>query len=331
MELREQKALQIAATTKLTRKGDTWTVPSQAGSKTYKVDANPESPHCTCPDFESRQQRCKHIYAVEYTIKREYSTDGKTESFTETEILTVKKTTYKQDWHSYNLAQTREKSHFLSFLYELCGSIEEPIQTCGRPRLPLADIIFAAAFKTYSTVSGRRFVSDLRDAKAKGYLSKMPSYNSIFDYLKMESLTPYLKELIAQSSLPLKSIETDFAVDSSGFSTTSYVRWFDVKYGKDENWHDWVKVHLICGVKTHIVTSVEISRAYQHDSPFFKPLVEQTAQSGFNMQEVSADKAYISEDNLRATAAHGATPYIPFKSNISAVSGKKKDELWKKL
>jgi len=68
----------------------------------------------------------------------------------------------------------------------------------------------------------------------------------------MESLTPYLKELIVQSALPLQSIEENFAVDSSGFSTTNYVRWFDVKYGSNEDWHDWIKMHLICGVKTHI-------------------------------------------------------------------------------
>jgi transposase len=329
MEIRERKALEIAATTKLTRKGDTWTVPSQTGTKKkYTVNPNPQSPNCTCPDFESRQLRCKHIFAVEYTIKREYSTDGQTESFTETETLTVKRATYKQDWHNYNLAQTNEKAHFLSFLYELCSGIEEPAQTFGRPRLPLADIIFAAAFKTYSTVSGRRFVSDLRDAKAKGYLSKMPSYNSIFDYLKMESLTPYLKQMIADSSLPLQSIEKNFAVDSSGFSTTKFVRWFDVKYGQDENWHDWVKVHLMAGVKTHIVTSVEISRAYQHDSPFFKPLVEQTAQSGFEMKEVSADKAYLSAENLRVTLMQGAMPYIPFKARSTGRTGGK---VWEKL
>jgi transposase len=39
----------------------------------------------------------------------------------------------------------------------------------------------------------------------------------------------------------------------------------------------------------------------------------------------------MSADNLRATAAHGATPYIPFKTNFSNTSGMKKDELWKKL
>jgi len=124
-------------------------------------------------------------------------------------------------------------------------------------------------------VSGRRFASDLRGALAKGYISKMLSYNSIFDYFQMESLTPYLRQLIEQSALPLQSIEEKFAVDSSGFSTSSYVRWFDVKYGNNEDWHDWVKMHLICGVKTHVVASVEITRALKHDSPYFKPLVEQ--------------------------------------------------------
>ena len=245
---REQKALEIAARTKLTRKGDVWIVPSQSGPKKYTVNPDPESPRCTCPDFEFRQQRCKHIYAVEIVLQREVtvSNDGLTQTVIET--VTVKQK-YTQEWSAYNKAQTNEKAHFLAFLHELCSGIEEPIQTFGRPRLPLSDIIFSAVFKTYSTISGRRFVSDLRDALMKGYLSQMPSYNSIFDYLKMESLTPYLRQLITQSSLPLQPIEEDFAIDSSGFSTTRFTRWFDVKYGNNEDWREWIKMHLICGVK----------------------------------------------------------------------------------
>jgi hypothetical protein len=110
---------------------------------------------------------------------------------------------------------------------------------------------------------------------------------------RAEALTPYLKQLIAESAQPLQSIETDFAVDSSGFSTTNYVRWFDVKYGGNEDWRDWLKMHLMCGVKTHIVTSVEMSGATANDSPNFKTLLQQTAKAGFKMQEVSADKGYI--------------------------------------
>src|SRR5258705_3363651 len=146
MSEREQKALQIAAKSKLTRKGDTWLVPSQAGPKRYTVDPNPQSPSCTCPDFESRQLRCKHIFAVEIVIEREYTDDGENQTFTET--VTVKKT-YKQEWSAYNRAQTHEKERFLSLLDELCKGIEEPIQSNGRPRLPLADMIFASTFKVY--------------------------------------------------------------------------------------------------------------------------------------------------------------------------------------
>ncbi|HYX29053.1 MAG TPA: SWIM zinc finger family protein [Pyrinomonadaceae bacterium] len=72
MEERELKALQIAAKSKLTRKGKNWLVPSQSirGAQ-YTVKPDPIEPLCSCPDFESRKQRCKHIFAVEYTIERE--------------------------------------------------------------------------------------------------------------------------------------------------------------------------------------------------------------------------------------------------------------------
>jgi transposase len=313
---RETKALAIATNAQLIRKpNDTWIVPSQSGPNKYTVIPHPESPVCSCPDFENRRARCKHIYAVEIVLKRQIVSDG--QMVTETVTLKQK---YTQDWQSYNAAQQTEKSHFLAFLYELCSKVEEPIQVMGRPRLPLKDILFAVTYRTYTMMSARRFTSDMRDALAKGYVSKAPSFNSVFHYLQMESLTSYLKQLITESAKPLQSIETDFAVDSSGFSTSTYVRWFDVKYGKNEDWHDWVKMHLMCGVKTHVVTSVEVSRA--------KKLVDQTAKAGFKMEEVSADKAYISMKNLKATVAVGATPFIPFKVNAQPDRG---SDLWSKM
>ena len=226
MDAREQKALEIAAKSKLTRKGDTWVVPSQAGPKKYTVDPNPQEPHCTCPDFEARQLRCKHIFAVEYTIQREQTADGQT---IVTESVRVTQKTYRQDWPAYNAAQVNEKDQFQSLLHELCKGIGSPSQKMGRPRLSLEDMIFSAAFKVYSTVSGRRFMSDLRAAHDKGFISKLPCYNSIFNYFEDETLTPYLQMLIEESSLPLTAIESDFAVDSSGFSTCRFFQWVDAK------------------------------------------------------------------------------------------------------
>ncbi|HYX29844.1 MAG TPA: transposase [Pyrinomonadaceae bacterium] len=314
MDNREQKGLQIAATKKLTRRGNKWFVPSESSprAESYEVNPDPRNPECNCPDHEFRQLKCKHIFAVEFTIKREQTSDGAT---IETRTLKVTRQTYPQNWPAYNAAQVTEKADFQSLLYELCRAVTEPEQRRGRPRLSLADIIFSSTFKIYSTVSGRRFSTDLKEAKDKAYLTRLPHYNSVFRYLEADALTPYLYELITTSSLPLKSIESDFAVDSSGFSTGQFMRWIDVKYGKEEDRRMWLKVHLMCGVKTNIVTSVEVSDGYAHDYHYFKGLVNKTGENGFKMKEVSADKAYLGGENLLTTLRHGAIPYIPFKSN----------------
>src|ERR1044071_1650006 len=104
---RQIKALQIAATSKLTRKGDVWIVPSQVGHGEYTVNPNPDSPNCTCRDHEFTNDRCKHIFAVEYTIQREQTADGTTIT---TETVKVTRKTYSQNWPAYNATQTQEKS-----------------------------------------------------------------------------------------------------------------------------------------------------------------------------------------------------------------------------
>lgn len=78
--------------------------------------------------------------------------------------------------------------------------------------------------------------------------------------------------------MPLKAIETDFAVDSSGFSTCRYVRWFNKKYGRETDNREWVKVHLMCGVRTKTVTAVDISGWTANDTSYFIPLVQRTAE-----------------------------------------------------
>jgi transposase len=332
---REQRGLVIAAKAKLQRTDDgRWYVPSQStnggDAHYYTVKPDPSNPHCTCPDFTARQLRCKHVYAVEIVTRREYTDDGETQTLTET--VTVKQT-YKQEWSAYNAAQVNEKSEFQKLLRELCKGVGEPSQKIGRPRLPFEDMIFAVAFKVYSTVSQRRFMSDLRDAHAKGYISKVPHFNSISNYLENEVLTPYLKMMIEESSLPLQSIESSFAVDSSGFSTCRFVQWVEAKYTNPTlmTKREWVKVHLMCGVTTNVVTAVEITDRYANDCPQFKGLVETTGRN-FTMAEVSADKAYLSSDNLQTVVDHAAMPYIPFKSNsVAASKTNPKNALWQRM
>lgn len=328
MSERERKALEIAARTKIKKDGKKWLVPSQTGNGTeYVVDVNPDHPNCTCPDHAEKLVRCKHMLACEIVIQRERTTKTKSNGDVETTATETVKLRYKQVWSAYNNAQVHEKSRFLALLFDLCSGVDDPIQTMGRTRLPLRDMLFAAAFKVYSTASTRRFMTDLKDAHARRYISKLPCYNSVIHYLEMPELTSYLQALITQSSLPLKSVETDFAVDSSGFSTSCYASWFNHKYGKEQVERDWVKAHLMCGVTTNVVTAVEVSGAHGADPNYFAPLVNHTAHN-FEVREVSADKAYSNYANMRVADNKGITPYIDFKSNAS---GKSRCAVWNKM
>ncbi len=309
MDAREERGLIIAATSKIEKNKLGWKVPSQSGNGSYIVNLDHGEPFCTCPDFETRHLPCKHIHAVEYVIQRETKPDGST---TVTQSVKV---TCTQDWPAYNAAQSEEKTRFGILLADLCKGIPQPIhEGKGRPALPLADMVFASAYKVYTGFSSRRFTSDLRDANTDGLVASTPHFNSVTNYLADPNMTPILKHLVMVSSLPLKAVETEFAVDSSGFTTSRFVRWFNKKYGKEIDNREWVKVHLMCGVNTHIVTSVDISGWEAHDTTYFIPLLEQTAQN-FQIAEVSADKGYLGHKNVTAVEAVNAIPFIPFKSN----------------
>jgi len=315
IEARKMRGMQIAAVCNVKHRPDgLWEVPSQTGSNKYKVKIE-GMPRCSCPDHELRQCRCKHIYAVEYVIRREQDTDG-TERIVQQLTVTehIHRPSYPQVWPAYNAAQMNEKTQFQVLLRDLCNGIREPEQHMGRPRIPLDDAVFSAAFKVYSTFSGRRFTCDLQDALAKGHISRAPHYNSIFRCFESASLTPILRSMIETSSLPLRAVESDFAVDATGFASTRFAKWFNFKYQEEHIAKDWVKLHLMCGVKTNIVTSVEVSGRYVNDMPFLPALLDQTARN-FTVREVSADKGYHSRNNYDAIIKIGAAPYIPFKSS----------------
>jgi transposase len=336
MSIREAKGRDIADRFPIVRKGNLYLVPSQSGRGKYTVDA--DAGRCSCPDFDFTGAKCKHIFAVELTVERERKTvtettpEGATKT-TVTETVKVTRKSYPQVWPAYNMAQTQEKAQFLYLLHKLCAGVGEPAQTNGRPRLPLEDMIFSMAFKVYSTISTRRFMTDLRDAHRRGYVSALPCYNSIINYFESPMLTDYLLMLIEESALPLAAIERDFAADSTGLSGCRFVQWVSAKYDEPQlmESRDWIKMHIMCGTQTNVVTAVEISEKYRNDSPYFKGLVDTTARN-FQMREVSADKGYDSFANRAHALTKGAIPYIPFRSTEKhRPSYKNKGELWKRM
>jgi transposase len=328
MTPREERGLVIAATQKLTQKGKVWLVPSQSGRGKYTVCPDPDNPFCSCPDHEETGQPCKHIYAVGFAMKRDIAKDG-TITETRSYTFTQKKVYRQQDWPLYSLAQNEEKRRFLVLLHDLCKGVAEPPQNkTGRPRTAMAEMVFAACLKVYTGFSGRRCGTDFDEAHAKGYFSHRLNPMMACTFLEWPLMTPALKQLIEVSSMPLRTVETAFAPDSTGFSTSRHVRWFDEKYGATRSGRDWCKAHVMAGSKTHVITAVEIHGRNAPDSPQFKPLVETTTANGFAVKEVAADKAYLSHDNLEIVEKVGGTPFIPFKVNsVPGLAG----SLWEKM
>lgn len=290
--------------------GATWTVPSQGNAGAYVV--NLLAGTCSCPDYELRRAKCKHMWAVEFVRTVETAPDGSTVL---TETVKITRKTYTQDWPNYNAAQCAEKATIQTLLRDLCDGIVTPPHPGRGPKpIALADAVYGMAMKVYTGMSARRATTDIRACAEAGHLARAPHYNSVLAYFEKPEMAPLLTALIQDSAAPLACVETNFAVDSTGFGTSVYRRWFDAKYGKDMQEHVWVKAHAMVGVTTNVITAVNITDSNAHDGPELPSLLAATGQR-FAVAEVTADKAYLSHANLTAIEAAGAVPYVPFKSN----------------
>jgi len=166
-----------------------------------------------------------------------------------------------------------------------------------------------------SRLYDRKFACDLKLVHERGLVSRLMHAVQVGAFIDSEEMTPVLLSPIERAALPLRAVESNFAPDSTGFSTSRFHRWYDEKYGRERSGRVWLKAHAIVGTKTQIITSVIVGDENSADCPNFKPLVESTVASGFSLSTVVADKAYLSHDNLELVVRHGGTPYIPFKSN----------------
>jgi transposase len=322
LQIRKERGHEIAKRGNIEMKDGVWIVPSQnTRDKAYQVTLRLDKNTCTCEDFKERGLRCKHIFAVEITITKRLNKNGSTT------ITQTKRITYPQDWHNYTKAQTEEGRLFKELLKDLMNNVEEPEQVMGRPRVPRKEALFCAIEKVYSMQSSRRAYSLYRDAAQKKQIGKAPSYNVINITLNDKKLTPILKNLLSITAMPLKSVETKFAVDSTGFRTTRFGEYCKEKHKVIKS-HKWVKCHAVCGVKTNIITSAEITYENANDSPYFLPLLKDTAKLGFTMDIATADKAYSSHDNLDGAAKLGAIAFIPFRSHVRTPAS---FDMWQKM
>lgn len=228
----------------------------------------------------------------------------------------------KNYWNKYNQARTSEKRMFYMLLDDLLDIIPNPKSTNGRPPIPLRDLIFCACLKLYNGFSARRISSDMDHAHKMGFIKKVPHFNSLLSFMKNPETSEILKYLITLSAMPLSCIETDFAMDASGFGSYQYERWMRVRFGGDQTkrgWRNYVKLHISVGTNTQIITAAEVTYGNEADTNQLPYLVKQTS-ANFNAEKYLADKAYSSRKNFEIISELNALPFIPFKSNTTGKS-----------
>jgi hypothetical protein len=81
------------------------------------------------------------------------------------------------------------------------------------------------------------------------------------------------------------------ALDAPEFGAFRFVRSFNARYRYDQDDQDCVKVHPMRGVKTHIVTRIDVTGRHDRDFARSRPLIE-TASRTFRLKAVSADQGF---------------------------------------
>jgi transposase len=255
---------------------------------------------------------CNH----KFTEKKEHLLDYEAEPFEYKPLGTT-----PTNWSKYNEAQLNEKLLFLEIVNDLLNMFEfKQVKTNGRPVKNIKDILFSMLIKTYNKNSSRRTISDLELLKKLNYIEEVPCFSTLMNYFNNKDFQQVLEKIIELSALPLKEVESDFASDATGFSSSQFGRWFDHKWGEEKEKRIYRKLHAMIGVRSNIITYTIITKQegqYSGDTSQFRELVKKTAINFF-IKEVSADMAYSSRQNLELISELGGMPFIPFKKNTKS-------------
>jgi transposase len=312
---REDSGRQLARVVRIERVGRLWKVPSQtSAADRYLVDI--ERGTCTCPDYSLCKGTCKHQHAVYFWIAWGRHDATAAEGIV-TEPVKKKRKQYppEEGWSTYRASRRNELPWFEHLLHSFCARIEGPSRNAGPGRnpLPYCDEVFCAVMKMYINKSADLVESALKDHANRGLIRKAPHANSISNFLDDPDTTELLLPLVSQVAAPLSVAEKgQYAIDATGMSTTRHVRWFDFRDGKYHSEHEWIKLHVLVGTKTHAIVAVKVDKSPEGDAKQLEALV----LSGLRyhtIEQVSADNAYSKKANFEFLDDMGIQPFIQFQ------------------
>jgi len=329
---RMQRGIALAKTKGETIKaiiGAKYLVPSQTHSGGYVVDTDDGS--CTCPDFlecggHGRVHRCKHLWATLIVRHEVELPDGNT-------LVTEEKIRFQYDrnWPAINAALVDLHRIGPAILADLVRfrvpSNDGQPRKRGEQPVPMRDLIYAALIRTFENKTARSTMASVERFQAVGLCENVPHYNTLLRNIAKPEVMPILHGLLGACAAPLAVIESgklaQYAIDSTGFSTSIYASWREKKHGKP-NTHTvkarYVKAHAFVGTTTKAIVAIQPTEPDVGDAPMLAPLLTRAIENGHHPREVTADAAYLSSEVVAAIEAVNAQPFIAFREGVTGVS-----------
>lgn len=142
--------------------------------------------------------------------------------------------------------------------------------------------------------------------------AKIPCYSQICRRQKTLNVPLDINSKIYAGDQPV-----DIVIDSSGLKVSNRGEWMRQKWKVRRG---FVKIHLTCDLKTHAITSVQITDEHVHDSTQFKNLVTNAKERVGKIGRVFGDTSYDSRENFNHVGSLAAEPVIKPRKNSSGKS-----------
>lgn len=208
----------------------------------------------------------------------------------------------------YNKVQKNEFLNFLDYAEFLRNKV------CKSARMKKM-ITCLLIWHKFPNLSARRAESYLLFLRKFGILRfRIPCFKTLVNYREDNSMLKILDELITESSKPLSVIEHDFGTDATGIKTKLFSTGYSLRIKKKIKKRDHITVHTSMGIKSTIVTALNIETKQGKDNIIFREHVDITNEN-FDVNEWSGDGMYWAKENCRKISSIGGIPYFKGKSS----------------
>ncbi|KXB03098.1 hypothetical protein AKJ47_02845 [candidate division MSBL1 archaeon SCGC-AAA261G05] len=228
------------------------------------------------------------------------------------------------DWSKYDKAQVNELRDMILFIKDVVdkavvrlGLDEAEEGSRGRPPYPPEDLAKGILIQQYFGVSNRVAEGFVDLFKEKLGIEESFSYKTLERAYDYPHVAMILMEVFKMTQDPVKDKETKFSPDGTGIPNSIKGNW-EKDSKSDEDGEGFTKMIAMLGTTSQLISAVRFpDNPYAHESPYFEPLLEETAETYSAVDRVSGDAAYLSRGNCDLVESVGGIPRFYLKKGIT--------------